>query len=241
MTSSRARTRQCPALVLAVAVLLLQLARPPILHAGNDELPPRDFTDQASHKVTRVIDGDTLELAMGGHKVKVRLVGIDTPEYGQRGRPAEPYAQQATEALRKLCENAAVYLEYDPLCARQDRYGRTLGHLFRASDGLWLNLETVRLGLSETYDKYPFAHAELFRAYEAEAREAGRGKWAKHAPASPRVEPNGAAGDPEVFYVTATGRAYHRQGCPTLVRGSIAATPEQVRARRLRPCGKCRP
>ena len=73
-----------------------------------------------------MIDGDTVILADGKH---VRLVGVDTPELGDRARPAEPGAETAREFLVKVAPTGTeVLLHYD--AERRDRHGRTLAHLF---------------------------------------------------------------------------------------------------------------
>ncbi|MDP2323500.1 MAG: thermonuclease family protein, partial [Gammaproteobacteria bacterium] len=139
--------------------------------------PTRDFSRQTSYRVERIIDGDTVELAIDGRRVKVRLVGIDTPESHFPGRPVERFADEATEFVRGLIDGRFVYLEYDAMCDRQDSFGRTLAHLFRAPDGMWVNLEIVRQGLGIVYDRFPFTNEDLFHSYEDEARAAGRGLW----------------------------------------------------------------
>lgn len=240
-SGSTRRDRRLRGLSSAVALLALLLSLALVLPASAVEPPERDFTDQVCYRVTRVIDGDTLELVMGGREVTVRLIGIDTPERAQRGRDAEPFSREATEVLRRLCGGTSVYLEYDPLCARKDRYGRTLAHLFRAPDGLWINLEMVRSGMSAVYDKYPFSYADLFRAGEAEAREAKLGRWSEIT-STPTGSPNDdAARDGDIVYVTPSGHSYHVRDCPNLRRGGTAVTRAEAEGRGLRPCGNCRP
>lgn len=239
--AGRGRFRRSLTLCILVASLVVAAvtARSPN-PAQPAHAPSRDFTDQVSYRVKRVIDGDTLELIMAGRDVKVRLVGIDTPERERAGRRAEPYAHEATAVLRELCAKATVYLEYDPLTARKDRYGRTLAHLFRAPDGLWLNREMVRSGMSPVYDKYPFSFLEEFRVAERAARAAGAGIWSgKAAPSASDAGRGSAIREP--VYVTATGRAYHRRDCRS-VRGTATAIDlDEARRRGLKACESCRP
>lgn len=234
------RRRGLASAFLAATLVLVAVAAGTSIPAEPANGSLRDFNDQVSYRVNRVIDGDTLELVMAGREVKVRLVGIDTPERERAGRAAEPYAHEATSILRRLCENGAVYLEYDPLCARKDRYGRTLGHLFRAPDGLWLNREMVRLGMSPVYDKYPFSFLEEFQVAEREARVAGAGIWSAQStpPASSAVRGNAAS---QLMYVTAKGRAYHRSDCHSLRGMATAITLEEAQRRGLKDCENCRP
>lgn len=46
--------------------------------------PPRPH-ETFSARLDRVIDGDTLAVRVSGHPVRVRLLGIDSPERGQPG------------------------------------------------------------------------------------------------------------------------------------------------------------
>lgn len=41
-----------------------------------------DKNDDDKYKVTRIVDGDTLEI---NHDYRIRLIGIDTPELGEHG------------------------------------------------------------------------------------------------------------------------------------------------------------
>lgn len=74
-----------------------------------------------------VIDGDTLELVDGR---RVRLIGINAPEIGRRGKPSEPYAQKARVELERLAGEPGLHLVVGR--ESKDRYGRTLAHLFDA-------------------------------------------------------------------------------------------------------------
>lgn len=237
---TRRRRRSVAHGILAAMFVVAAMAAKTSSPAQPAYSSPYDFTDQVSYRVKRVIDGDTLELVMAGREVRVRLVGIDTPERERAGRRAEPYAHEATAVLRKLCENRAVYVEYDALCARKDRYGRTLAHLFRAPDGLWLNREMVRLGMSPVYDKYPFSFVDDFRLAECEARATGAGIWSEQStrPAGRDGPENGVM---DQVYVSATGRAYHRSDCRSLRGTRIEISREEARRRGLRACANCQP
>jgi len=87
--------------------------------------------------VSRVIDGDTIELTNG---ITIRYIGINTPEVGQPG------AEEATEANRALVEGKKVRLEYD--VQKQDKYGRTLAYVY-LEDGIFVNAELVKQGYAQ--------------------------------------------------------------------------------------------
>lgn len=100
---------------------------------------------QESHAATvsRVVDGDTLDAElMDGSVVRVRLIGIDTPEVGACG------ADRATAALEQLVLGRAVTLVGDPTQGALDRFGRSLFYVDR-DDGLDAGRELLRTGWAE--------------------------------------------------------------------------------------------
>lgn len=138
--------------------------------------------------VTRVVDGDTVDvvitgrdpdnLLMEGTTYRVRLTGIDTPEvYGG----VECYGREASAYVKGLLDGRTVMLEKD--VSNTDRYDRLLRYLWADLDparpGLELvNEEIVRAGYA-TAATYPpdVKYVDRFLAAEAEARAAGRGLW----------------------------------------------------------------
>ena len=60
----------------------------------------------------------------------------------------------------------------------RDRYGRLLAYVYRAEDGLFINLAMVEDGYANQYTFPPnVAHAEEFRAAASTARSEGTGLW----------------------------------------------------------------
>ncbi|WP_345542887.1 thermonuclease family protein [Microbacterium jejuense] len=95
--------------------------------------------------VTRVIDGDTIDVRMYGDVHRVRLLNIDSPEDNAATGVAECMGPEATAALAKLLpEGSAVTLRYDS--ERYDRYDRLLAGIF--VDGVLINAEIAREGLA---------------------------------------------------------------------------------------------
>jgi micrococcal nuclease len=115
--------------------------------------------------VTRVIDGDTIEIEGG---FRVRYIGIDTPEMGK------PYYLEAEEANRNLVEGREVRLERD--VEDKDEYGRLLRYAW--VDNTMVNAELVRLGYAYSYSYPPnVKYQAYFLQMEKEAREHKRGLW----------------------------------------------------------------
>jgi len=130
-------------------------------------------------RVTRVIDGDTIDVDLNGTIYRVRYIGIDTPELGDSRLEVRELAQAATDANKRLVEGAVVRLEKD--VSETDKYGRLLRYVYVGS--LFVNAELVKLGYAQVATYPPDVKYEaLFLSLQKEAREAGRGLWASSSP-----------------------------------------------------------
>ena len=150
------------------------------LEAAVGEIPSPP-SGAVSMTVEYVHDGDTLflrtdqpnALVATTDDVKVRLLGIDTPEVGDR---AECFGDQATEQLRALLPEGSltwVTADRDPT----DQYGRSLFYLW-TEDGRFVNYELVAGGAAESLMIAPNdAHYPLLLAAEDAATSAGAGQW----------------------------------------------------------------
>jgi micrococcal nuclease len=126
--------------------------------------------------VTRVIDGDTVKVSIGGRRDTVRYIGVDTPETDRPGTPVQCFGQAATEYNRRLVAGRAVLLRTD--AEPRDRYGRLLAYVYRRRDGVFVNAALVRDGFAAILTIPPnVAHARELRRLERQARLAGGGLW----------------------------------------------------------------
>ncbi len=126
-------------------------------------------------QVTRVIDGDTIEVDIAGTIYKVRYIGIDTPELDDKRPEFCALAQEATRYNRQLVERGTIRLEKD--VSETDRYGRLLRYIYEGDT--FANAELVRQGLAWA-KAYPpdTKYQDYLEEMEAEAKQAGRGIWA---------------------------------------------------------------
>jgi micrococcal nuclease len=152
--------------VLLVAVALLIL-RP-------WEQDPDEGPAEAVVPVTRVIDGDTIEVRLGGRAEDVRLIGVDTPETVKPGTPVQCFGPRASHFTKRLLEGRRVRLVFG--VERRDAYGRLLAyaHLGRR----FVEAMLVRRGLARSLTIPPNDRfAPLFGRLERRAALAGRGLW----------------------------------------------------------------
>jgi len=122
-------------LLIMVSVMLL---------VGCEELA--DSLEEANQaqdgelaQVTRVIDGDTIDVEIDGVEYRVRYVGVNTPE---RDEPCYGDAVRANEAL---VEGRTVRLVQDT--SDEDRFGRLLRYIYVGD--VFVNESLVRDGYAE--------------------------------------------------------------------------------------------
>lgn len=124
--------------------------------------------------VTRVIDGDTIEVTIGGIVYKVRYIGIDTPETVDPDKPVQPYGLEASAKNKELVEGKVVRLEKD--VSETDRHGRLLRYVYVGD--IFVNAELVRLGYAQVATYPPdVKYQAYFLSLQKEAMDAGRGLW----------------------------------------------------------------
>ncbi|WP_162924443.1 thermonuclease family protein [Rubrobacter indicoceani] len=162
-----------------IPVLFLLLAAAGCASAGGglNQLLDEGTTaadNSTAATVTRVTDGDTVEISSGIDGVEdVRLIGIDTPEPYASGSP-EPLSAEASEFARETLDGERVRLEFDR--ETTDDYGRLLAYVYVGDE--MFNERAVREGYAQVATFPPNTrYVERFEAAQEEARGGGRGIW----------------------------------------------------------------
>lgn len=153
---------------------------------GGDEAvtPPTTGAVEANGVVEHVVDGDTIDVTFdGGQEERVRLIGIDTPEVehaASGSRPAQeaecfgPEASAYTESLVPVGTPVRVERDVVP----RDDFGRMLGYVYRASDGIFVNYEIMRQGYAQPLTIPPnVAFSELMVQASRDAERDAAGLW----------------------------------------------------------------
>ncbi|EHD8284737.1 thermonuclease family protein [Campylobacter upsaliensis] len=158
-------------LVIAIIVFVFSLNQSLSFNA----FLPQDFKEQnlekeLTGKVSRVIDGDTIELLAKTSKenpynhitkLKIRLYGIDAPELKQA------YGKEAKEYLSALVLKQEVSL----IIENKDKYDRFVGTLFLK--GQDINKEMVKNGYAHAYESF----SKKYLAEQADAKMFKLGLW----------------------------------------------------------------
>jgi micrococcal nuclease len=129
--------------------------------------------------VLKVVDGDTVDIRDDVRgRLRIRLLGIDTPETKKPGYTVGCWGPEATEFAKQTLLGQRVAFTTDPTQGMYDRYGRTLAYLDKA-DGWDYSIEVARAGAAHAYvyhDKPADRYAAIAAA-EQEAKDAQRGLW----------------------------------------------------------------
>ncbi len=175
-------------LVLLVLYIFYELIGEQFRSMGGVE--GRERSGRTACEVVKVYDGDTFKCRLeSGEEVKVRLIGIDTPE-SRRNRKAYRDAERSGKSVEEIVRlgrmasaftkklippGTVVYLETDVQV--HDRYGRLLAYVY-LPDGRMLNEVLLEEGYATVYTIPPnVKYAERFVELQRRAREEGRGLW----------------------------------------------------------------
>lgn len=152
---------------MLLAVVALLMLRP--WEAGKPAGPA-----SAIVPVTRVVDGDTIEVQLGGRIEDVRLIGVDTPETVKPDTPVQCFGPRASHFTKQLLTGRRVRLVFG--VERRDVYGRLLAYVYLGRR--FVNPILVRRGLARSLTIPPNDRfAPLFRGLELRAARSGRGLW----------------------------------------------------------------
>lgn len=123
--------------------------------------------------VTRVVDGDTIEIEGGEH---VRYIGMNTPESVDPRRSVQCFGHEASDYNKKLVEGKRVRLEPD--VEDRDKYHRLLRYVWQGDT--MINEKLVADGYAQVMTIPPnVKYVDRFRTAQTDARDAKRGLWAK--------------------------------------------------------------
>lgn len=136
--------------------------------------PVAEASKYLTAKVTKVVDGDTIDVLIGDKKETVRFVLVDTPETKHPSKPIEPFGPEASEFTTDMLEGKEVKLEKD--VSERDKYGRLLMYVWL--DDKMVNELLLEKGLARVAIYQPdVKYVDKFREIQKKAQQAGTGIW----------------------------------------------------------------
>ena len=142
--------------------------------------PPRPETHQPqtfTAKVTRILDGDTIEVQNTNSILKIRLQGIDAPE------TVQPFGDTARQKLTNLILNKTITIKSDS----KDKYDRLIAKVSLNNNDICLVM--IRTGQAWWFTRYADSQSPSDRLAYNEAEDQSRqqrlGLWADPNPVPP--------------------------------------------------------
>jgi endonuclease YncB( thermonuclease family) len=159
--------------------------------------------------VTRVIDGDTIEVKINENVEKIRLIGIDTPETVSPNVGVECFGHEASNKAKADLVNKSVILVSDDSQGDKDKYGRLLRYIYLEGQAVSYNEQLILGGFAEeyTYDE-EYELYDRFADAELEAILEGKGMWSDDACSDDdsNTKETGSNNGDYVFYVSSQAR-----------------------------------
>lgn len=130
--------------------------------------------------ILRVSDGDTFTALLDdGRKLKIRLLGVDTPEsYPTRHGYEEFLGKVVSRFARNMLTGRRVTLLFQTDSSGRiatGKYGRSLAYLHVGENDYGTIL--LKRGYAMAYRKYPSSRHAVYLALEDEARKKSLGIW----------------------------------------------------------------
>jgi len=132
-------------------------------------------TNKVLFKVSRVVDGDTLDIDMDGKIERIRLIGMDTPETVDPRKVVQCFGKEASDKAKEMLSGKMVSIEADNSQDERDSYKRLLRYVY-LEDGTFFNKYMIAEGYAHeyTYQSNPYKYQTEFKEAEKQARE---NKW----------------------------------------------------------------
>jgi len=163
------------AILAAITTLLAATGLTGYTIVKTTDLQQPNF-ETREHRITSVIDGDTLKIKTGTLKTrKVRLIGINAPEKG------ECYFDESKEALIQITESEIINLEKD--ISGLDKYNRLLRYIVAINDdpeqdNIPINYYMIRNGFAFYQSSPPDnRYRDLFITAQRQAQADNLGLW----------------------------------------------------------------
>lgn len=129
------------------------------------------------YSVSKVVDGDTIDVNCGERVCRVRMIGVDTPETVHPQKRVECFGKEASDYSKQKLGGARVRLVVDETQGDTDTYGRLLRYVFR-EDGVNHNHALIQDGYAHEYTyRIPYRYQSEFKEAEMNARDARLGLW----------------------------------------------------------------
>ncbi|OGY35234.1 MAG: hypothetical protein A3D99_01005 [Candidatus Andersenbacteria bacterium RIFCSPHIGHO2_12_FULL_45_11] len=131
-----------------------------------------------TYKVTKVVDGDTIDVQIGEKVERIRIIGMDTPETVDPRKPVQCFGKEASNKAKTILAGKKVRLESDSISGERDKYGRLLRYIY-LENGTSFEKLMISEGYAHeyTYNSIPYKYQADFKKAQKDAQTKKRGLW----------------------------------------------------------------
>jgi micrococcal nuclease len=130
-----------------------------------------------TYPVIKVVDGDTIDVLIDNQKVRVRLLGINSPESVDPRRPVECFGKESKKFLESIIAGQVVKLVTDPAKPNTDEYGRLLRYVYLGNQSVNQTMIDEGYAYEYTYHDEDYLFQDNFKQSEQTARSEEKGLW----------------------------------------------------------------
>ncbi len=139
-------------------------------------------SERTKVKYLKTSDGDTMRAVIDGENVRIRFLGINTPEVSGENKVEEPWGNEALAYTQKRLDEAQkIEIEFDDVADHEDRFGRKLAWIW-VDDELF-EVELLEQGMAKTYMlQNDYKYAKELKEAEQKAKKEKLGVWSGKTP-----------------------------------------------------------
>jgi endonuclease YncB( thermonuclease family) len=183
-------------------------------------------------KVTKIINGTTIEVDINGKVEKVKLAGIGMINKTE-GKQTIYYENESKLFIQRHLSGKKIILARDSKLPDRDKNGNLLRYIYFGQNKFF-NQFIIKQGYAITNSGEGFDFAAKFKETEKTAKDSKAGIWGII------FLKQTASGDVTV-YVSKSGIKYHNKSCRSVKKGATAIKLKEARAKGYLPCRVCKP
>lgn len=182
-------------------------------------------------KVTKLINGTTIEVDINGKIQKVRLTGIGLIKKTD-GAKTIVFENEAKRFLEKHILGKNIMLAVDSKLPDKDKDGSLLRYVYFGRNKFF-NEMMIKQGYALADTAVTYDHASKFKDTEKKARDSKMGAWCV-------VFAKQTANGDTTVYIAKSGIKYHTQNCRSVKKNSTPMKLKDARAKGYLPCKICK-
>jgi endonuclease YncB( thermonuclease family) len=183
-------------------------------------------------KVTKIINGTTIEVDINGKVEKVKLAGIGMIKKTE-GKQTINYENETKLFIQKHLGGKNIILARDSKLSDRDKNGNLLRYVYFGRNKFF-NQVMIKQGYAIADSNEGFDFVAKFRETEKAAKDSKAGIWGII------LLKQTANGDVTV-YLAKSGIKYHNKSCRSVKKGATAIKLKEARAKGYLPCKVCKP